>query len=133
MRHREPRTKKLLRLADLERGLVAELRHDFRRYYGCSYDDVPEDEAVDLIEMLPDGSRYVAARYPLRVWGDERNMNADILDAIKELTWFFFYDRAKAPSPPRVIRPRDAAKIAAESRRAAKSRKIIESDGWEEM
>ncbi len=94
---------------------------------------MPADEAVDLIEGLPDGSHYVARRYPLRAWPQERHRNADVLDAIKELTWFFAYDRAKMPNPPTVLRPRDVAARIADSRRASESRKAVESDGWEEM
>ena len=90
-------------------------------------------EAVDLVRMLPDGSRWVARVNPLRSWGEERHRCADLVDAIKELTWGLLYDRDRVPTPPTVVRPRDVAAREAGSRRAAMARRSVEAQGWEEM
>jgi hypothetical protein len=88
-------------LARLERGLVAELRCDFRRYYSCSYDETPTFEAIDLIRGLPDGSLYVSRKDYSRSWSDWKHALADIQDEIIML----FYASRGAENPPRVTRP----------------------------
>ena len=113
--------------------MLRELRHDFRHYYGCRYDDVPTDEAIDLIRSLPDGSRWVARTDPLRAWSAERHREADLLDAVSVLVWRFALDKETVPEPPKVVRPRD---MAARMREAANNRRVrqeLESGGWEEM
>lgn len=117
----------------VESRWLPELRHDFRRYYGCRYDDVPNEEAVDLVRMLPDGSRYVASRWPERSWPPERHRAADLLDAVKEIAWALVYDREKVPSPPTVVRPADAVARQRDAARAARARRAVESESWEEM
>lgn len=97
------------------------------------YEDVPTDEAIDLIHMLPDGSRWVARRFPLREWDAQRHRFADVLDAIKELTWALAYDREKVPDPPTVTRPRDVLARAVERERARSVRERLEQTGWEEL
>ena len=64
------------------RPRLRELRHDFRAYYHCRYDDVDPDEAVDLIATLPQGSLYRASLDPHLAWSDERHDLADIKDLI---------------------------------------------------
>ena len=112
---------------------MAELRHDFRRYYGCSYDDVQVEEKIDLIRMLPDGSRYVAGTDPERAWSEERHRFADVIDAISPVAWALAYDREKVPEPPKVVRPKDMLARAEASRRAARARAELESGTWEEI
>ena len=112
---------------------MAELRHDFRHYYGCSYDAVPTREALDLIDMLPDGSKWVAKTYPLRAWSPERQRYADVLDAIYELTWGLIYNREVVPQPPRVVRPADELARREAAERKERIRRQLESDIWEEV
>lgn len=109
---------------------MRELRHDFRRYYGVSYDDVPTEEAVDLIETLPAGSLYVMATDPARSWSELREASADVQDA---LTQSAFAVRGIDPNlAPRVTRPRDVmARIEAASAARETSRRIRETK-WEE-
>ena len=95
---------------------------------------MPTEEAIDLIRTLPNGSSYVASVDPLRSWSDERNRNADVLDAIMTVAWALgAYDRTAHPEPPKVTRPRDLAirRQRAQESRAARSR--IENGEWEEM
>lgn len=105
------------------------MRHDFRAYYGCSYDEVSVEEAIDLIRTLPDGSLYVADRYPRRAWSDWKHALADIQD---QISLFFYLPRGvKVQDIPRVVRPKDVidAKEARES--AAQVRKRIQNTTWE--
>jgi len=111
---------------------VPQLRRDFRRYYHVSYDEVDPEEAVDLLLGLPDGSEYVAARCLARSWSPERRVGADIVDAVRELTWALAYDRSKCPEPPRVLRPEQLAARMEERGRAATARERIERGEWEE-
>lgn len=113
--------------------MLRELRHDFRHYYGCRYDDVPTDEAIDLIRSLPDGSRWAAGTDPLRAWSANRHRDADLLDAVNVLVWCFALDKGVVPTPLTVVRPRD---VAARVREAANNKRVraeLESGGWEEM
>lgn len=96
------------------------------------YEDVPTDEAVDLIESLPDGSLWAAATDPLRSWALERHLAANVVDALGIIAYRIgAFDGAA--EPPRVTRPRDVAARAAEAERARRVRAQVESDGWEEI
>jgi len=96
------------------------------------YEDVPADEAIDLIESLPDGARWVAATYPLRSWALERHLAANVVDALGLIAYRIgAFDGAA--EPPRVTRPRDVAARAEDAERARRVRSEVESDGWEEM
>ena len=97
------------------------------------YDDVPTDEAIDLVESLPDGSAWAARTDPLRSWSAERHRDADLLDAVEVLVWYVALDKARTPDPPRVVRPIDRLRRAMEAERARAAREEIGSDGWEEM
>lgn len=112
---------------------MAELRQDFRRYYGCRYDDVAVDEAIDLIRGLPDGSAWVARTFPLREWSEEHHRDADLLDAVEFLVWYIAMDKQKVPSPTRVVRPGDAIARRLEDERKRRVKSSVESDSWEEM
>lgn len=112
---------------------MRELRHDFRRIYHVAYDAVPTDEAIDLIKTLPDGSAYVSATDLGRSWGAERHRHADLLDAIRELTWALAIDHEAIPEPPTVMRPKDVlARMEAAARREEVSKRLKEAE-WEEM
>lgn len=131
---RQRRTKKLVRLAGAEQGRIALLRHDFRRYYGCCYDEVPADEAADLVAMLPSGSAYVASRWPERGWSREQEDMATLIDELWQMALYVrgasLEDAVKAA--PKVERPetRVATQRAKERAREVKAR--IESTRWEE-
>lgn len=106
------------------------LRHDFRRVYGCSYDEVPIDEAIDLIATLPDGSRYVSAVDPARSWPRWRHAIADLQD--EEWAIVAALRGVPADKAPRVMRPADAARQMVALDKARKARKRIEETEWEE-
>ena len=115
----------------MEHGRLRELRHDFRRYYHVPYDVVGTEEAVDLIETLPQGSRWAAATDPARAWSDERHLASDVVDAVNRVAWRL--GTWEADEPPRVTRPRDVLERARALRRARAARERLESEGWEEM
>lgn len=117
---------------------MRELRCDFRRYYGCSYDEVPVEECLDLVWGLPDGSLYVAATCPPRAWSEQRQLAADIREAAAGMWPRGLIDEGGAPS--RLPRPWDAelerlaaAGEAAEARRAESVRRTIETTDWVEV
>lgn len=95
-----------------------------------SYDDVPTDEAIDLVRTLPPGSRYVAATDPLGSWPDERHRSADVVDALMVVAWAL--GAYKADEPPRVVRPRDAWAREVAAGRARAARAQVEDGDWEE-
>lgn len=102
---------------------MRELRHDFRRFYGCRYDDVPVDEAIDLIQTLPDGSAYLAAFVPTYAWTVEEKRLADIQDYLNALM-HLLSDERSTEKAERVPRPWDEwAKGMREKATDAKKRK----------
>ena len=92
------------------------LRHDFRRCYGCSFDEVPPDECADLMDTLPDGSLYVASHDPARSWSEQRHLAADIRDTILEY----------------VVRPKHMVAQEKAAKQAARARAAMEQTEWEE-
>lgn len=110
---------------------MRELRHDFRRYYSCCYDEVDADEALDLIASLPNGSRFVASKDPLRSWSDERVFASDIIDAITEAACIIRgIDLSLAP---KVVRPADIYARSKAAQKASAMRERIDSTEWEEV
>lgn len=114
-------------LAEVEKGSVRELRHDFRAYYGCRYDDVEADEALDLIATLPDGSLYVSKRNPSRSWTPQREAVACLQDTLLEIACA---QAGIKDEPPRVTRPRDVVARRSARRKAAAVRERIASTSW---
>lgn len=108
---------------------MALLRHDFRRLYGCSFDSVPTEECCDLIDTLPDGSRYVSAHDPARSWSEERDLFADVQDVILAL----FAARQEGADAPHVMRPRDVLAQAEAVERTRSARERISEMEWEEV
>ena len=105
------------------------LRHDFRRWYGCSYDEVPAEEAVDLVLTLPRGSLYRASLRPFGEWTEEREAAADIQDSVARLAQLVA--KGTTEGAPTVVRPSDLEARAAASRRARDVRRRIEGTNWE--
>ena len=96
-----------------------------------AYDDVPTEEAVDLIMTLPRGSRWRAAHMEFGEWDDARESAADVVDAVQRLIRLACTgstDGALVVARPRVLRARKAA-----SDRARAARELIESTRWEEV
>lgn len=107
------------------------LRHDFRTIYHCSYDEVPIDEAIDLIRTLPDGCMYVSATNPARSWTKERQMLADLQDDLYAM--FALSNGAPRDRIPHVIRPAERLNNARAHNKAKQTRKRIEEMNWEEV
>lgn len=108
---------------------MAELRHDFRAYYGVSYDEVAADEAVELARMLPAGSRFKAAAHPALAWSDERRMLADVGNLLYVCAARLSGDRGELSLP---FEPPETAAMRAEARKRARAvRERIESTEWE--
>lgn len=110
---------------------MRELRHDFRRHYGCSYDEVPVDEAIDLIETLPAGSLWRASQRPYGEWDDAQERCAQVIDAVSRFMHLFAHGTTEGAQ--RVMRPEDIEELA-RARSAARSvRSRIEDTEWEEV
>ena len=118
-------------LDDLEERHLPLLRHDFRAYYGCCYDEVGAAEAYDLVRTLPDGSLTVAALHPERSWTQERHLAADIVDSVYAATTALCGGRAS--DAPRTPRPQDVVAAGAAVERAASVRDRIENTEWVEV
>lgn len=111
---------------------VRELRHDFRTIYHVSYDEVPVEEACDLISTLPDGSAYLAAINPKRSWSVEENQLAAIHDAI----WAFLWMRSDAGTTkgaPRMQRPWDSWEQEQAVERSRETRRRLEDVTWKDV
>ncbi len=113
----------------LEKGCKRELRHDFRRYYSCSYDDVGVDEALDLVLTLPQGSLYISKKYPQHSWSEAKEISADIRDWIAQLA----FAMRGLTNPPHIIRPADAIADAKSKEKARKARTILEGGKWKDI
>lgn len=109
---------------------MRELRHDFRRYYGCAYDEVEPDEALDLIATLPRGSLYRSSHIEFGELTDEDERAYDLIDEVKRFMQLYATgstEGAVLSTRPQHLRARRAA---AEQARAARER--IEQIEWEE-
>lgn len=104
------------------------LRHDFRRCYGCSFDEVPPDECADLMDTLPDGSLYVASHDLARSWSEQRHLAADIRDTILECV----FAMRGIEDAPYVVRPKHMVAQAKAAKQAARARAAMEQTEWEE-
>lgn len=86
----------------------AELRADFRQYYGCSFDRTLEEsvsETADLAMMLPRGSRTFAAIDPEFSWEQQHYLLAEIANSLHLLLWCQTKDGQKGRNRPRPILP----------------------------
>lgn len=110
---------------------MRELRHDFRAYYGASYDDVPAGEAVDLILSLPPGSAYKAAASPALAWSDAKHWMADVMDLLLIVNWRLMGCPVELKPAP-VERPGDAELRIRAREKAREAREKIEGTEWEE-
>jgi hypothetical protein len=109
---------------------MRELRHDFRVYYHCCYDECAIDEACDLVSMLPDGAAYIRATDFKRSWTDEQNRQADLFDQL----WVIASAMrgADVTKAPKVTRPTDvAARLQASKKKRSVSDRI-NNGKWEE-
>ena len=96
--------------------------------YGCAYDEVPADEALDLVLTLPPGSRYVRSRHPEHAWPEWRHAVADLQDDL----WAIAFAQAGVQSEsPRTPRPADAAERRRAAARARSAKEAIEATEWE--
>lgn len=109
---------------------MRELRHDFRAVYGVAYDDVPTDEAVDLVLTLPRGSMWRASRRPYGEWSDADERAADVVDALSR--FMTLYATGSTEGARLATRPRDMEEAAMERERARRAKEAIESTVWEE-
>lgn len=113
----------------MEKDHLRELRHDFRRYYHVAYEDVPADEAIDLVLSLPNGARLVARMDPARSWPDWRDALADVQDTMLAA---IFATRGIADAPT-VPRPRTAIATKNARLKAHEAKRRIAETEWEEV
>lgn len=111
---------------------MRELRHDFRAFYGTSYDWVGPGEAVDLVLTLPRGSLYMGAVDPHLAWADARHDAADIKDMLAALTQMLS-SAGTTEGAPRVVRPGTREDTARARARASAARDYIEGTEWREV
>lgn len=86
----------------------AQLRADFRQYYGVSFDDALRKsvvEAADLAAMLPRSSRTFVSINPEYAWEQEHYMLAGILNAVNLILWGQTKDGQKNKNRPKPIKP----------------------------
>lgn len=110
---------------------MRELRHDFRAVYGVAYDEVPTDEAVDLVLTLPRGSAWRAAGVAHGEWGDAREDSADVVDMLARVIQLVATGSTEGAW--RVTRPSDLRRMDAERARAAEARRRMDETEWEEV
>lgn len=111
---------------------MRELRRDFRVLYGCCYDDVRPDEALDLICCLGYGSLYradVSGDYDF-VWPLQTHKTVDISDRL--LAFMQLYATHSTENAQLSTRPGDARRTEEAKRKAKDVRKRIEGTSWEE-
>lgn len=113
-----------------------ELRCDFRRYYGCSFDEVEVGECLDLVDGLPDGSLYVRAVYPARAWSERRVLATEIrqtlLDVFEAGHGVPEDKRTRIPRPwDELVREANEKRLERELEQAEKAREYIENQKWE--
>jgi hypothetical protein len=102
------RRKKILGLAIAAKEHHAELTADFQRFYGLNFDDVGRGidpaRAVELVEMLPAGSRYGAAVNPESEWSDAEYLAASMEYSLRVLAWQQTKDGAKGRNQPKRVK-----------------------------
>lgn len=111
---------------------MRELRHDFRRVYGCRYEDVDPEEAIDLIMTLPRGSLWRSAQIEYGEWDDAKESSADVVDAISRLT-SLLSSAGSTEGAQLVVRPEMLRERKKALERAKSTRKRIAETDWEEV
>ena len=95
-------------LARLRKKYRAELRADFRQYYGVSFDESLEASVIetsDLAAMLPRGSRTFTAINPEYAWEQHHYLLANIANSLQFLVWAKTKDGQKNRNRPKTIKP----------------------------
>lgn len=100
--------------------------------YHVAYEEVPVDEAIDLITTLPKGSLWRSSQVEFGEWDESREGVADIVDAVWALT-SLLSSRRTTEGAPRVTRPADLRDRKAARDRAARVRETIRNTTWEEV
>lgn len=86
----------------------AQIRADFRQYYGLSFDKAVKEsvvEAADLLYMLPRGSRTFSTIDPEFAWEQEHYLLANIANSLQLLVWAKTKDGQKNRNRPKPIEP----------------------------
>lgn len=109
---------------------MRELRHDFRATYHVAYEDVPADEAVDLIETLPAGSLWRSSLVEFGEWDEAREGRADVVDMLWKLMQLVA--TGSTEGAPQVTRPGDLRARRADAERAREVRERMRNTRWEE-
>ena len=90
------------------RDYRAQLRADFRQYYGLSFDKAIKEsvvEAADLAYMLPRGSRTFSTIDPEFAWEQSHYLLANIANSVQLLLWAKTKDGLKNRNRPKPIEP----------------------------
>lgn len=113
-----------------------QLRCDFRRYYGCSFDEVDVGECLDLVDGLPDGSMYVRAVCPSRAWTESRVLAIDLMQEIRnDIEAMLGVPAEKRTHFNRpwdeLLKAAQEEQAKAEVKQAEEARKYIQNQKWE--
>lgn len=95
-------------LVRLRKDYKAELRADFRHYYGVSFDEmltVSVIETADMAALLPRGSRTFTAINPEYSWEQSHYLLANIANSLQLLVWAQTKDGQKNRNRPKPIMP----------------------------
>ena len=91
------------------RARPAELRADFRQFYGVGMGELgrslPVSEAADLAACLPAGSRCATPEGQAWGWDDTRWLLARIEHGLRVLAWHNTEDGRKGRNAPRMLTP----------------------------
>ena len=110
---------------------MRELRHDFRATYHVAYEDVPVEEAIDLIETLPAGSLWRSSQLEFGEWDEARENAAGVVDAVWSLIHLIVSGTTEGS--PRVTRPDDMRARRADADRARAVRERLRDTRWEDV
>lgn len=118
-------------LARVEGEHLIRLHHDFRVYYHTAYEDVPTDEAIDLIRTLPAGSLYKQAVSIVESWSESDYFHANVLDCLRIINWRL----AGCPDKPPLLiqRPAEIEAQKQAKKKAKATKRKIETTNWKSI
>lgn len=96
----------MLLLVALEK-YPAEIFHDFQHYYNLNAEEIGQGitlaRAATLLEMLPAGSKYMAAVCPAAEWDEKTYLLASIEHSLRVLAWQNTEDARKKRNKPKPV------------------------------
>lgn len=114
---------------------MRELRHDFRAYYHCCYDEVEPDEAIDLIATLPPGSLWRAALDPHNALAEGTELSLQLVETVRAIASALMggEELAKRADVFRYPRPWDRADQGAARAKAQAAAERLNNGKWRDV